>query len=85
MEYAISIEFKGTNNKAEYEAFLTGMRIAAVLGVESMDVFSDSQLVVNQVQEDYLTKDLRMVDYLDEVKSMSMKIRDFKICQILWE
>ena len=47
-----------------------------------MDAFSDSQLVVNQVQGDYLAKDLRMVAYLDEVKTISMKIKDFKICQI---
>ena len=38
--------------------------------------------MVNQVQEDYLAKDLRMVAYLDEVKNMSMKIKDFNILQI---
>ena len=47
-----------------------------------MDTFSDSQLMVNQVQEDYLAKDLRMVAYLNEVRAMSMKIGDFKIRQI---
>ena len=40
MEYAIHIRFKATNNKAKYEALL----------VESLDAFSDSQLVINQVQ-----------------------------------
>ena len=50
--------------------------------MESLGAFSDSQLVVNQVQGDYLTKDLRMVAYLDEVKTMSTKIKDFKILQI---
>ena len=38
--------------------------------------------MVNQVQWDYLAKDLRMVDYLDEVKAISTKIKDFKIRQI---
>ena len=47
-----------------------------------MVAFNDSHLVVNQVQGDYLTKDLRMVNYVDKVKTMSMKITDFKICQI---
>ena len=77
MEYAIRIGFKGTNNEAEYEAFLAGLRVATDLGVDSLDVFSDSQLVVNQVQGDYLAKDSRMVAYLDEVKAMSGKIRVF--------
>ena len=38
--------------------------------------------MVNQVQEDYLAKDLRIVAYLDEMRAMSMKIGDFKIRQI---
>ena len=56
--------------------------MATNLGVDSLDVFSDSKLVINQVQGDYLAKDLRMVAYLDEVKAMSRKIGDFKIHQI---
>ncbi|GFZ12712.1 hypothetical protein Acr_23g0010970 [Actinidia rufa] len=42
----------------------------------------DSQLVVNQVQGDYLAKDLRMMAYLDKVNAISMKIKDFKTRQI---
>ena len=38
--------------------------------------------MVNQVQEDYLAKDHRMVAYLDEVKNISIKSKDFKIHQI---
>ena len=81
MEYAIRIRFKATNNKAQ----LAALRVAIKLGIESLDTFSDSQLVVNQVQWDYLAKDHRMVAYLDEVKNMSIKIKGFKICQILIE
>ena len=82
MEYAIRIGFKFTNNKAKYESFLARLRVTTKLGVESLDAFSDSQLVVNQVQGDYLTQDIWMVAYLDEVKSILMKIKDFKIIQI---
>ena len=82
MKYDICIGFKATNNEAEYEALLTGLRVASKLGVESLDAFSDSQRVVNQVQGDYLTKYLRMVAYLDEVKEVSKKIKNLKIYQI---
>lgn len=41
--------------------------------------------MLSQVQEDYLVKDHRMVSYLEEVKVLSEKIRDLKICQIPWE
>ena len=82
MEYAIRIGFKVTNNEAEYEALLAGLRVTTKLGVDSMDVFSDSQLVVNQVQEEYLSRDTWMAAYLNEVKSISQKIKKFTICQI---
>ena len=58
MEYAICIRFKDINNETEYEVILSRLRVASELGVESLDAFDDSQLVINQVQEDYLAKDL---------------------------
>ncbi|GFS31891.1 hypothetical protein Acr_00g0019780 [Actinidia rufa] len=58
-----------TNNEVEYEALLAGLKVATDLGVDFLDVFSDLQLVVNQVQGDYLAKDLRMAAYLDELYS----------------
>ena len=47
MEYAIQIGFKVTNKEAKYEALLIGLRVVAELGVKSLDVFNDSQLVAN--------------------------------------
>ncbi|GFS37189.1 hypothetical protein Acr_00g0050520 [Actinidia rufa] len=82
MEYAIRMGFQATNNEAEYEALLAELRVATELGAQSLEVFSDSQLVVNQVQGDYLAKDSRMIAYLGEVKTLSAKIKEFKINQI---
>ncbi|GFZ19883.1 hypothetical protein Acr_28g0005880 [Actinidia rufa] len=82
IEYAIRMGFQATNNEAEYETLLAGLRIATELGAQSLEVFSDSQLVVNQVQGDYLAKDSRMIAYLGEVKVVSAKIKEFKIHQI---
>ncbi|GFY88915.1 hypothetical protein Acr_06g0008550 [Actinidia rufa] len=82
MEYAIRIRFKATNNEAEYEALLAGLIVVVELRAQSLENFSDSQLVVNQVQGDYLAKDARMMAYLGEVKAASAKIKEFKINQI---
>lgn len=73
--------FKATNNEEEYETLLAGLRVPIELGVESLDTFSNSQLVVSQVQGDYLTKDDQMVSHLEEMKALLGKIKDFKICQ----
>ena len=61
MEYTIRIGFKATNIKAKYEALLAGLRVAMGLELESLDAYSDSQLMVNQVQGDYLSKDLKPI------------------------
>ena len=81
MEYAICIRFKATNNEAEFEALLVGLRVASKLRMELWTP-SVTQLMVNQVQGDYLVKELQMVAYLDEVKAMLTKIKNFHIRQI---
>ena len=46
-----------TNNVAEYQALLAGLEIALDRGVERLDVFLDSELVVKQVNGRYKVKD----------------------------
>ncbi len=46
-----------TNNVAEYQALLAGLEIALDRGVERLDVFLDSELVVRQVNGRYKVKD----------------------------
>ena len=67
MEYAIRMGFKATNNEVAYDTLLIELRVAMDLGVDSLDAFNDSQLVVNQVEGDYLAKDTRMLAYLDNL------------------
>ena len=49
LEYALRFSFKASNNEAEYEALLVGLQLATTMGVEQIRVYSDFQLVVNQV------------------------------------
>ncbi|KAM2007332.1 hypothetical protein ACFX15_002255 [Malus domestica] len=42
MEYAIRFKYKVSNNEAEYEALLAGLRLAKHLGVKRINIFSDS-------------------------------------------
>src|SRR5450830_1920837 len=46
-----------TNNVAEYQALLAGLELALDRGVERLDVFMDSELVVRQVNGKYKVKD----------------------------
>jgi ribonuclease HI len=52
LSYVLHIHFKASNNVAEYEAALHGLRIAVELSIKRFMVFGDSTLVINQVNKD---------------------------------
>ena len=49
LEHSFRLGFKTSNNEAEYEAFLAGLRIVLCLGRRDVEVYSDSRLVVYQI------------------------------------
>ena len=44
--YVLRIHFPASNNTAEYEACLHGLRIAVELGIKCLMVYGDSMLVI---------------------------------------
>ncbi|KAK3027316.1 hypothetical protein RJ639_040408 [Escallonia herrerae] len=82
IEYALRFGFQASNNEAEYEALLARIRVAHALKVDSLSVYSDSQLVVNHVLGDYEARDERMAQYLELVKTSAVKFKNFTIHQI---
>ena len=81
MKYALRFKFKASNNEAEYEVLLASLRLAKHLGVKQIDIFSDSQLVVNQVINNYEAKDSSMVAYLAQTQLL-LKNFHYQITQI---
>ena len=56
LKYFVQMHFsreEATNNTAEYEGLLVGLRIAAELGIKKLIIRGDSQLMVRQVKKDY--------------------------------
>jgi hypothetical protein len=51
-KYMVHLDFKATNNIAEYEALFFGLSTALSLGVQQLLVNEDSQLIVKQVKGD---------------------------------
>ena len=60
MNYALRFGFKASNNEAEYEALIAGLELAKEMKVESLDIFSDSQLVVCQINDEYQARERKM-------------------------
>ncbi|XP_071727330.1 uncharacterized protein [Rutidosis leptorrhynchoides] len=80
--YALRFNFKVTNNEAEYEALLAGMRIARELGVKKLQGYVDSQLVTNQINGTFDANDKYMQSYMAMVHSLADTFVDFRINQI---
>ncbi|KAL0394051.1 UNVERIFIED_CONTAM: hypothetical protein Slati_4371300 [Sesamum latifolium] len=64
LEFAIKFSFKASNNEAEYEALVIGLRMAHETGAKHLLAYSDSQLVVKQVERAYEAKEENMIQYL---------------------
>ena len=53
IEYALRFGFRAYNNEVEYEAVLAGLNLAHSMEVDQLEVCSDSQLVVKQIEDSY--------------------------------
>ncbi|XP_076889756.1 uncharacterized protein LOC143540639 [Bidens hawaiensis] len=80
--YAIKLDFKSTNNEAEYEAFLAGLRIAKKLGVKHLEARVDSMLIAGQINGTYEAKNDLMDSYLLQERVLICKFSSFNVVHI---
>ena len=73
IEYALRFGFQASNNEAEYEAVIAGLSLAHSLEIDQLEVWSDSQLVVRQIEDTYEVKSRRMILYLRKVRDLLKK------------
>lgn len=59
-----ALNFPKSNNEVEYEAILVGLNLTLILSTRKVEVKSDLQLVVGQIQREYEAKDKCMARYL---------------------
>ncbi|KAL0289538.1 UNVERIFIED_CONTAM: Ribonuclease HI [Sesamum radiatum] len=82
MEFAVKFEFKTSNNEVEYEALVLGMRMAQDASASHLLAYSDSQLIIKQVNGEYEAKEESMVQYLQQIEELKTKFKSFKLHQI---
>ncbi|GKA15041.1 reverse transcriptase domain-containing protein [Tanacetum coccineum] len=80
--YALRFRFDATNNEAEYEALIAGLKIAEQMGVKNIKANVDSRLVANQVNGTYVAQETDMVRYLEKVKTLTSSFKAFLIKQV---
>ena len=81
LRYGVQLKFPVTNNEAEYEGILTGLRLKKALGAKNLLIQSDSKLVIRQIKEEYEANEERMQKYLKLIKHVA---QEFDKLEFVW-
>ena len=82
LEKSLRLAFLAINNEAEYEALLAEMAMVAKLGGKVVEVYSDSRLVIRQVNGEFKAREPQMQEYLDKVRHVQSCFNNFTLRQI---
>jgi ribonuclease HI len=63
LQYVLHMHFRASNNIAEYEALVHGLKLGKEIGIRRILCFRDSDLVVHQVSGEWDSKDTNMASY----------------------
>ena len=67
MRYMVCLHFPSSNNVAKYGTLINGLCIAIELGIRCLNIWGDSQLVVDQVMKELSYHNAKMATYCQEV------------------
>jgi ribonuclease HI len=67
-----------TNNVAEYRALVAGLEKALELGVDEVEVVSDSELLVKQMRGEYKVKNDALRELSEEAAQLARQLRSVR-------
>jgi ribonuclease HI len=79
VKYMVHLEFKATNNMAEYEALIFSLSTTLSLGIRQLLVKGDSQLIIKQVRGECSCNEPRLAAYLLHVRKLE---KDFAALEL---
>ena len=82
IEKSLRLGFSATNNEAKYEALLVGMVMVQKISKKAVEIFSDSRLVVGQVMGELEARNVRMQEYLSQVRHLQSEFESFNLLHI---
>jgi len=83
LKYVFQILFPVSNNEAEYEALLHGLRLAISLGIKRLLVYGDSLRVVQQVNKEWDINKETMYAYVAEIRKLENKFSGLEIHHVI--
>src|SRR5438270_5254677 len=75
--WAFTLTKPCSNNVAEYNALLIDMKIAHGLGIKNLETYSDSELIVCQVQGTYVVRKPDLIPYYEATMQLVQKFKNF--------
>jgi ribonuclease HI len=82
-KYILQMNFPASNNVAEYEASLHGLRITTALGIRRLKVPRDSLLAVNQANKEWSYLDDKILLYCQELRKLENNFDGLEYLHIL--
>jgi len=79
LEHLLRLSFRASNNEAECEALIAGLRVVKELDAQVVEIFSDSHLVVCQVEGSFEARDPQMTEYLKMVGTFLASFQKEKV------
>jgi ribonuclease HI len=79
----LQIHFPVSNNAAEYEALLHGLRIAMTHSICRLNALEDSLLIINQASNEWSCLDDKMLLYCQELRKLENIFDGLKYLHIL--
>ena len=83
LKYVLQILWQATNNEAEYEALIHGLRVAIILGIKRLLIYGDSVVVINQVNKDWDCTKENMGAYCAEIRKLENHFQGLEILHVL--
>jgi ribonuclease HI len=80
--YAVRLDFSCTNNIAEYEALLLGLRKLKAMGIRRVILKTDSQVISGHVDKSSKARDSKLEKYLDTVRRLEASFESFSVKNI---
>jgi ribonuclease HI len=80
--YAVKLDFSCTNNIAEYEALLLGLRKLRAMGIRRAILKTDSQVIDGHMDKSSKTRDPKLERYLDTVRRLEASFEGFSVKNI---
>ena len=77
--YSFSLLETSLNNMAEYEALIIGLELAREMHIDQLEIFSDSQLIIEQINGRYEVRNAKLVSLYQKARCLMKQFLNVEV------